>query len=78
MHENSFERDEELGDDCAILKKFKTTIKIWVTQFPYTRLEKFSSFNHMSFFQYFYLGCGAPSKRVEEWGLIKKENLVGL
>jgi hypothetical protein len=56
MHENSFERDEELGD----FEKIQTTIKIWVTQFPYTRLEKFSSFNHMSFFQCFYLGVWSP------------------
>jgi hypothetical protein len=59
MHENSFEKDEELGNDCAILK------------FPCTKLEKFNSFNHISFFQYFHLGCGALSKRVEEWGCIK-------
>jgi hypothetical protein len=49
----------------------QTIVKIWVAQFPCTRLEKCSLFNHISFFQYFYLGCGAPSKRVEEWGFIK-------
>jgi hypothetical protein len=35
MHENSFEGDEELGDDCAILKKMQTIIKIWASPFPY-------------------------------------------
>jgi hypothetical protein len=43
----------------------------------------FSSFNNIIyFFQYIYLfiylGCGAPDKRVGEWGLFKKNNLVGL
>jgi hypothetical protein len=69
MHENSVERDEELGNDCAILKTMQTTIRIWATPFSYIRLKEFSSYNHLSFFQYFDSGCGAPSKRVEEWDL---------
>jgi hypothetical protein len=33
MQENSFERDEELGDDCAILKKFKPLSKYGLHNF---------------------------------------------
>jgi hypothetical protein len=51
-------------------EKMQTTIRIWATPFAYINLWKFSSFNHISFFQYFYLGCGALSKRVEDWGLV--------
>jgi hypothetical protein len=50
MHENSFEGDEELGNDCAILKKMQTTIRMWATPFSYIRLAEFSSYNHLSFF----------------------------
>jgi hypothetical protein len=46
----------------------QTTMKVWATPFSYN-LQKFSSFNHINFLQYLYLGCGALSKRVEEWGL---------
>jgi hypothetical protein len=44
-------------------------MKIWITSFSYISLGEFSSFNHIKKFQYFYLGCGAPNKRVEEWCL---------
>jgi hypothetical protein len=82
MHENSFEGDEELGDDCAILKKMQTTIYEYGLHHFLIKVGEFSSFNHISFFQYFYLfiylGCGAPSKTVEEWGLFNFIFLVGL
>jgi hypothetical protein len=48
MHENSVEGDEELGNDCAILKKMQTTIRTWATPFSYIRLRKSSSYNHLS------------------------------
>jgi hypothetical protein len=54
----------------------QTAMNVWATPFSYN-LWEFSSFNHISFLQYFYLGCGAPSKRVEEWGLFIKK-IVGL
>jgi hypothetical protein len=60
-------------------EKMQTTIRIWATSLLYyIRLWKFISFNHISFFQYFYLGCGAPSKRVEQRGLVSLFFLVGL
>jgi hypothetical protein len=33
MHEISFEREEELGHDCAILKKFKLLSKYGLHNF---------------------------------------------
>jgi hypothetical protein len=33
----------------------QTTMKIWITSFSYISLGEFSSFNHINFFQYFYL-----------------------
>jgi hypothetical protein len=48
--------------------KMQTTMKVWATPFSYN-LRELSSFNHISFLQYFHLGCRAPSKRVEECGL---------
>ncbi len=44
-------------------------MKMLITSFSYISLGEFSSFNHVNYFQYFYLGCGAPNKRVEEWCL---------
>jgi hypothetical protein len=57
--------------------KIQTTIRIWATPFHYITLWKFSSFNQISFFQYFYLGCRAPSKSVEEGGLVRLFFLLG-
>jgi hypothetical protein len=60
-----------------IHEKLQTTMKIWITSFSYISLGELSSFNHINFFQYFYLGSGAPNKRVEQWCLFKN-NLIGL
>jgi hypothetical protein len=57
--------------------KMKTSMKVLATPFSYN-LQEFSSFNYIIFLLYFYLGCGAPSKRVEELGLFNLIFLVGL
>jgi hypothetical protein len=64
------------------MKKMQTTIYEYGLHHFLIKLGEFSSCNHIIFFQYFYLfiylGCGAPSKTVEEWGLFNYYFLVGL
>jgi len=53
MNENYFEGDEELGDDCAILKNLQTTIYEYGLHHFLIKLGAFSSFNHIIFFNIF-------------------------